>query len=504
MKKAVIYARYSSDKQTEQSIEGQLHVCTDYAKRNDIKIVGTYVDRAMSGTNDHRTEFQRMIKDSAKREWSIILVYKLDRFSRNKYETAMHKKTLRDNGVKLVSAMENIPDTPEGIILESLLEGMAEYYSAELAQKVLRGMRENRNKGLFTGGIPPYGYKVVDKKVYIDKDQATIVKEIFSQYIRRVPIVDIISSLNERGIMRRKDKPFNKGVISSLLKNEKYIGISRIRERDEVFTGIFPPIITETTFDLAQKIADEKKHSSRKTNEEYLLSKKMKCGYCGKTMFGVNGTAKSGRTYKYYSCRGVVKKEGCTKKNIRKELIENLVVSTVLKAFSNKTAVEKLADDLIKTNKLKIENNPTLNLLITEKQQVDKEVQNLLYAISQGVITKSTTQMLTNLEEKQEQLADNINKEKIKDSILYDKKDIIDFVKRVIKSEPARLIKLLVDKIIIYDDKIEIICNYVSKTGPDGNPHQDLLFYDNIEQAHYVDKYTGKTDYVDMIVKLIF
>ena len=99
MKTAVIYARYSSDNQTEQSIEGQLHVCQDYAKRNDISIVDTYIDRAMTGTNDKRTDFQRMLKDSAKKAWDYVIVYKLDRFSRNKYEMAMHKKTLKDNGI---------------------------------------------------------------------------------------------------------------------------------------------------------------------------------------------------------------------------------------------------------------------------------------------------------------------------------------------------------------------------------------------------------------------
>lgn len=123
MKTAVIYARYSSDRQTEQSIEGQVRVCNDYAERNDILIVNSYIDRATTGTNDNRTEFQRMLRDSNNHSWDYVLVYKLDRFSRNKYEMAMHKKTLKDNGVKLISCMENIPDTPEGIILESLLEG---------------------------------------------------------------------------------------------------------------------------------------------------------------------------------------------------------------------------------------------------------------------------------------------------------------------------------------------------------------------------------------------
>ena len=134
MKTAVIYARYSSDRQTEQSIEGQLRDCYEYAQRNDIVVVDKYIDRAMTGTNDNREDFQRMLKDSDKKAWDYVLVYKLDRFSRNKYEMAIHRKHLKDNGIKILSAMENIPDTPEGILLESLLEGMNQYYSEALAK----------------------------------------------------------------------------------------------------------------------------------------------------------------------------------------------------------------------------------------------------------------------------------------------------------------------------------------------------------------------------------
>ena len=122
-KTAVIYARYSSDRQTEQSIEGQLRDCREYAQKNGIAIVGTYIDRAMTGTNDNREQFQKMLKDSDNKAWDYVLVYKLDRFSRNKYEMAIHRKHLKDNGVKILSAKENIPETPEGVLLESLLEG---------------------------------------------------------------------------------------------------------------------------------------------------------------------------------------------------------------------------------------------------------------------------------------------------------------------------------------------------------------------------------------------
>lgn len=195
MKTAVIYARYSSDTQTEQSIEGQLRVCNEYAKNNDILILRTYIDRAMTGTNDNRPDFRQMIEDSKKHDFNIVLVYKFDRFSRNKYETTKHKKTLKDNGVKVVSATEYIPDSPEAIILESMIEGYAEYYSAELSQKVKRGMNETRQKGNFTGGTIIYGYKVENHKVVIDEEKAEVVRFIYDQYAQGVYVKDIIKSL---------------------------------------------------------------------------------------------------------------------------------------------------------------------------------------------------------------------------------------------------------------------------------------------------------------------
>lgn len=200
MKKAAIYARYSSDAQTEQSIEGQLRICQQYAKNNNILIVDTYIDRAMTGTNDMRPDFQRMIRDSAKRQWDYVIVYKLDRFSRDKYATTIHKHTLKENGVKLLSAMENIPDTPEGIILESLLEGMNQYYSAELSQKVKRGLKESYLKGNFTGGSVPYGYDVKDKKVSINPEEGAVIKEIFGLYAQGYTVEYIANELKSRGV----------------------------------------------------------------------------------------------------------------------------------------------------------------------------------------------------------------------------------------------------------------------------------------------------------------
>ena len=156
----VIYARYSSDNQREESIEGQLRECQAFAKKNDITLLEPYIDRALSAKTDNRPNFQKMIKDSASKKFDIVIVWKLDRFSRDHYDSAHYKHLLKKNGVKVISAKENISDGPEGIILESMLEGYAEYYSAELSMKIQRGQKENALKCKNNGGGTPLGYTI--------------------------------------------------------------------------------------------------------------------------------------------------------------------------------------------------------------------------------------------------------------------------------------------------------------------------------------------------------
>lgn len=141
--RAVIYARYSCDNQREESIEGQLRECKEFAERKGFALVGSYIDRAVSAKTDNRPEFQRMVKESGGNLFDVVIVWKLDRFTRNRYDSAHYKAVLRKNGVKVISATEVISEGAEGIILESVLEGYAEYYSAELSEKVIRGMTEN-------------------------------------------------------------------------------------------------------------------------------------------------------------------------------------------------------------------------------------------------------------------------------------------------------------------------------------------------------------------------
>ena len=198
--KAVIYARYSSDSQREESIEGQIRECTEYANRNGMTILRSYIDRALSARTADRPEFQNMIRDSEKGLFDIVLVWNIDRFSRDRYDSAHYKHLLKKNGVKVVSAKENISDGPEGIILESMLEGYAEYYSAELSEKIHRGQRENALKGRNNGGGIPLGYLLgSDQKLVIDPVIASLVEEIFRHYADGETVRSIVEDFNNRG-----------------------------------------------------------------------------------------------------------------------------------------------------------------------------------------------------------------------------------------------------------------------------------------------------------------
>lgn len=473
MKTAVIYARYSSDKQTEQSIEGQLRVCNEYARNHDILIVDKYVDRAMTGTNDRRDEFQKMIKDSAKAKWDYVLVYKLDRFSRDKYETAIHRRTLRNNGVKLVSAMENIPDSPEGIILESLLEGMNQYFSAELSQKVRRGMRESRSKGNYTGGPIPLGYKVEGKKILIDEDDAEIVRHIYEEYARGKLPFTIMRELNNKGI-QNKGRPFGKSNMQRILSNEKYIGI--VRCGGEVYTNIYPPILDKHLFEYVRNKVLNNRYGRHLEDVVYLLRERLVCGYCGKQVQSSSGTSRSGKPVRYYRCAGrsglTASNLPCTLKTIRKEVIEEAVVSVIEESLS-KDLIDFVAERIMKTHIARTEDQSVLNLLRKNMDSVNRSIDNIVEAIENGMVSKSTRERLMNLEEKKQELEEKIAFEEAQEKLQLTKNDIKKYFLKALRKEPLHMIETLVKKVILYDDKIEIMLNYQECYGEErGEPEE--------------------------------
>jgi len=241
--KAVIYARYSSDSQREESVEGQIREYTEYAKHNSITIVGTYLDRTLSAKTNNRPEFQRMIKDSAKNIFDVVIVWKLDRFSRDRYDSAHYKRILKKNGVKIISAKENISDEPEGIILESMLEGMTDWYSAELSEKIRRGQKENALNGKNNGGGIPLGYILgADQKLLVDPLTAPLVQEAFPRYAEGETVRAIVESFNEHGLTTKENQPFNMNSFNVLFNNRKYIG--EYKYQDIIIPGGVPALVS--------------------------------------------------------------------------------------------------------------------------------------------------------------------------------------------------------------------------------------------------------------------
>lgn len=467
MKTAVIYARYSSDSQTEQSIDGQLRVCEEYAKSHDILILNTYIDRAMTGTNDNRPDFQRMIKDSSRKEWNYVICYKFDRFSRNKYETAMHKKTLKDNGVKVVSATEFVPDTPEGIIFESMLEGYAEYYSAELSQKIRRGNNESRRKGNLTGGKIPFGYKNENKKAVVIPEEAEIIRYIYKQYSIGVFVKDIIAELNSKGLLH-KGKPFAKNTVYGILANERYSGI--YRHDGEVFDNIYPQIVPTEIFDIVREKVNCNKFGKRSEHITYLLKNKIKCGYCGKSIIGDNGTAKNGERKYYYTCCGRKKKTtDCKKQAIRKDVLEKIVLENVVEQIQKSNSLDYIVTALMQEQERQAQGNVVLNLLLKEQRTTDNSINNIMTAIENGGTSNTVMKRLRELESKQENLQRQIIIERSKMTVQLSETQIKEFYTQALLLEPKLLINYLVKQIILFDDKIQIIYNSPIKQSPDND-----------------------------------
>ena len=268
----VIYARYSSDRQTEQSIEGQLKECYAYAKNNGYTVLCEYIDRAISGTTDHRPEFQRMIEDSKNKHFQGVLVYQLDRFARNRYDSATYKAILKKNGVRIISARENISEDASGILMEAVLEGIAEYYSVELSQKIKRGLDINAEHGYVTGGGVALGYKTeaiettnkgTKKKFVVDDKTAPTVKRIFEMYAdENKTMTQISQCLNEQGIKTSKGAAFNKNSLRVMLQNKRYIGILTYMGKE--YPGKIPRIIDDDLFERVQQALTKNKKAPAK------------------------------------------------------------------------------------------------------------------------------------------------------------------------------------------------------------------------------------------------
>lgn len=479
----VVYARYSSHNQNEQSIEGQLEFCRNYAKQHNYKITGEYIDRAQSGTNDDRPQFLKMIEDSSKKLFEGVLVYQLDRFARNRYDSAIYKRTLKKNGVRVFSARENINDDASGVLMESVLEGMAEYFSVELGQKVKRGMKINADNCYYNGGTIPLGYKLVEvnsnitdangrivkkKKYAIDEDTAPIVEKIFEMYNSGKIMADIIRYLNQKNIKTGVGGEFNKNSIRNILLNKKYIGIYTYNGVDTK-DGI-PRIIDDDTFNKTQEIMfkNKKAPARARAKTEYLLTTKLFCGHCKELMTGYSGTSKTGRLHSYYMCNNARKKQ-CNKKAIQKDYIEDIVIEQARNILTDDN-IKRIAEEVVNlANKEKDSASlRRLNNLLNENEKQRANLFDSLKICEIDSVKKSIFEEINKMEIERTRLKDDIAIEEsqhVKLTVGQVKYFLLQLRRGNINDIKYRrlLINTLIYKVYIYDNGIAVYFNTQDK-----------------------------------------
>ena len=408
--KAVLYCRFSSENQREESIDGQRRECTDFANRNGIRILKEYDDRAKSATTDDRPDFQRMIAESKNGGFNAVLVWKFDRFARNRLDSLKYKAILRKNGVRLISATEKIMDGPDGILMESLLDGLNEYYSADLSQKVKRGMTENVLKGKAIGGARQFGYQIVSGKYVIDENESKIVKEAFRLYANDgMNLNAIAKKLNGLGMRRTDGRMLNHNLIEKVISSDRYIGVLRCAGAEN--RNAIPPIIDEATFNKAQARRKTRKHCGGAFREgiEFALRGRIYCGECGEMLNGESGTSKSGALHSYYKCKGARKRK-CDLKPIRKEDVELTAILAVKEVLRDDENSERLAKVIYG---LQGKETPEMTSLKERANQTDVEIGNIMTAIKAGIFTKTTKGELEKLEGEKDEVEASINKEAI-------------------------------------------------------------------------------------------
>ena len=457
----VIYARYSSDKQTDQSIEGQLKVCHEFAERNRHAVIREYVDKALTGRSDDRPAFQRMIADSAKKQFEAVLVYSLDRFSRDRYDNAVYKRKLKQNGVRVISTQENITDDPTGKLMESIIEGFAQYYSEELALKVRRGMEVNADNCRYNGGTMPLGFRSENKHLVINEDTAPYVRFIFEMYANGTRAADIAEYLNARQIRTSTGAKFNKNSLHSILKNKKYIGYYTYAGK-EIPNGV-PRIISDDLFNRVQEILARNKANAghNKAKAEYLLTTKLFCGDCHSPMVGLSAKSSTGRTYYYYSCNK--KLDGnCKMRNKSKEKLERLVLKKAREMLTPKN-IEKIAK-AISTACEKGQDNYELKRLQAKRKETEKAIGNLLDALEAGQNVDLISERITSKRRELEGLDRDIAIEKTR-HILLGEQEIRFFLSQLKKGNindvkyQRTLIAVLVNAVYVFDDHLTIVFN---------------------------------------------
>lgn len=464
---AVIYARYSSHNQREESIEQQVSECMEFAQANNLKVVDVYSDSAISGKTDKRAAFQRMLRDAEKGKFQVVVAYKSNRIARNMFNAMQYEVRLDELGIKTLYCKEEFGDTAAGRFALRTMMNVNQFYSENLSEDIMRAMNDNAENLKINGRIP-FGYrKGQDSRHEIDPDQAEIVREIFHRVLTGEPQADIAADLNSRGIKTKDGNAWNKNSFRVMLKNDIYIGTYRFVDFEK--KDAIPPIITKEDFALMQNFLKNKKNPQgrHRENGDYLLTGKLFCGYCGAYMVGESGTGKSGVLHHYYACQTRRKSRTCKKETVRRDWIEEKVVELTKNVVLQDDVIQWIADNAVKFQQ-QARSESDVGLIEQSLAENRKSQNNIMAAIEAGIFTPTTKNRLMEVEANITQLEKSlaiakaknvqIDREKIVFSLeKYRNGDIHD------KKYQKNMIDSFVKKVILFDDKIEIHYYYGEK-----------------------------------------
>lgn len=474
IRRAVAYARFSSNNQRDESIDAQLRAIRDYCERENIQLVEIYTDEAQSATNDNRDDFKNMIDDifAGKLDIDTVLVHKFNRFARNKYDSAIYKKRLRDIGIKVVSVTQPIDDSPEGRILESLIEAMDEYYSENLALEVKKGMLENALKGKHTGGGRLLGLAVDDEGNYYPDENAHIVRRIFEEFANGVPKARIVARLNEEGYKNQYGRRFNERTVFDMLQNEKYVGnfvYHHTSTQTIRLDGIIrEPIIDQELWDEVQK-RRQNRNKPRYRKRKYFMTGKLKCGVCGFTYCGAGGKKKNkkGDIAAYYKCAGKTKhKNSCNNPALNKDYYEQLVINTITETILSDNAIDEIAARVLTQldAERKAPQIPTAKLSKQLNKVKDQQARLMELYLNGGIDMNILEERNKALKAEKKHLEDQINKnEYLEDSNSLRIDEVKQFLREFRQSvsntdaEYAQILfSTFVDQITVFPEYLDI------------------------------------------------
>ena len=486
----VLYGRYSSHNQKDISVEQQFEKGYELAAEYGIRIIDTYADRAVSGRTDKRRDFQRMMTDAAKGKFRYVIAWKSNRMGRNMLEALINEARLQDLGVRVLYVEEDFDDTAAGRFAARSMMNVNQFYSENMAEDIKRGLYDNAANCMVANGHLPYGYKADETLHYaIDEPKAAVIREIFTRVSCGEAFVDIMASLNARGIKTSYGRPWGRSSFQKILSNERYRGIYIYGDvRKE---GGIPRIISDELYFKVQEVITTKKNPQgrHRVNGDYLLTGKLFCGHCKSPMTGISGTSRSGNLHYYYVCQKRRTEKTCEKKNLRRDDIELQVAKAIKRRTLDDDTINWIADSVVEYSQHQ-ESASGIGLLEDQLKDTQRSIKNLMAAIEQGIITPTTKARLMELEKEQSDIDRKITMAKA-DVIPVNRDQLVGWLKKLQagdvhdKKYQAELFDTFLIAVYVYDnpdgqDYMKVVFNYAGSKNTVEIP-LDPSVIDNVE-----------------------